>query len=50
MDRGRGETQRILGTAQVVSDATAGVTISSVAVQAERVYGGREPHECGGVD
>jgi hypothetical protein len=31
---GRGETQRILGTAQVVSDSTSGVTISSVAVQA----------------
>ncbi|MBL8023262.1 MAG: hypothetical protein JNK54_03120, partial [Elusimicrobia bacterium] len=31
---GRGETQRILGTAQVVSDSAAGVTISSVAVQA----------------
>jgi hypothetical protein len=31
---GRGETQRILGTAQVVSDSESGVTISSVAVQA----------------
>jgi predicted nucleotidyltransferase len=31
---GQGETQRILGTAQVVSDSTSGVTISSVAVQA----------------
>jgi hypothetical protein len=31
---GQGETQRILGTAQVVSDSESGVTISSVAVQA----------------
>ncbi|MBL8023261.1 MAG: hypothetical protein JNK54_03115 [Elusimicrobia bacterium] len=31
---GRGETQRILGTAQVVFNSGAGVTISSVAVQA----------------
>jgi hypothetical protein len=31
---GRGETQRILGTAQVVCDYESGVTISSVAVQA----------------
>jgi DNA-binding beta-propeller fold protein YncE len=31
---GRGDTQRILGTAQVVSDSSSGVTISSVAVQA----------------
>jgi predicted nucleotidyltransferase/6-phosphogluconolactonase (cycloisomerase 2 family) len=31
---GRGETQRILGTAQVVSNSESGVTISSVAVQA----------------
>jgi hypothetical protein len=31
---GQGETQRILGTAQVVSDSSSGVTVSSVAVQA----------------
>jgi hypothetical protein len=30
---GQGETQRILGTAQVVSDSAAGVTVSSVAVR-----------------
>jgi DNA-binding beta-propeller fold protein YncE len=31
---GQGETQRILGTAQVVSDSSSGVTVTSVAVQA----------------
>jgi DNA-binding beta-propeller fold protein YncE len=35
---GRGETQRILGTAQVVADTTLGVTISSVAVRETGSY------------
>jgi hypothetical protein len=35
---GQGETQRILGTAQVVSDSAAGVTISSVAVRETGAY------------
>jgi DNA-binding beta-propeller fold protein YncE len=37
---GQGETQRILGTAQVVSDSAAGVTISSVAVRETGAYTG----------
>lgn len=35
---GQGETQRILGTAQVVSDSSAGVTVSSVAVREIGAY------------